>query len=121
MNTLQYAIECRNVGKQYPYFRLNDIDLVVPTGSVMGFVGPNGAGKSTTLRIIMGLVHQDHGDVSVLGWSIPKEQIDAKWEIGYVSEDMRLHPSQSIEFHMRFMKSIFRNRPAPQELYHYLS
>ena len=107
MNTLHYAIELQNVSKQYPYFRLNDIDLVVPTGSVMGFVGPNGAGKSTTLRIIMGLVHQDHGDVSVLGRSMPKEQIDAKWEIGHMSEDMRLHPSQSIEFHMRFMKSIF--------------
>ena len=48
MNTLQYAIECRNVGKQYPYFRLNDIDLVVPTGSVMGFVGPNGAGPDAS-------------------------------------------------------------------------
>lgn len=107
MNNSQNAIECQGVGKHYPYFRLNDIDLAVPTGTVMGLVGPNGAGKSTTLRIIMGLVHQDHGDVSVLGRSMPKGQIDAKWEIGYVSEDMRLHPRQSIDFHLRFMKSIF--------------
>ena len=78
MNTLKYAIECRSVRKQYPHFRLDEIDLAVPTGSIMGFVGPNGAGKSTTLRIIMGLVHQDDGEVTVLGRPMPKEQIEAK-------------------------------------------
>ena len=73
----------------------------------MGFVGPNGAGKSTTLRIIMGLVHQEVGEVRVLGKLMPKEQIAAKWDIGFVSEDMRLYPSQSIGFHMDFMRSIY--------------
>ena len=107
MSSSQNAIECKSVGKQYPHFRLNDIDLTVPTGSVMGFVGPNGAGKSTTLRIIMGLVHQDNGEVRVLGRPMPKEQIDAKWDVGYISEDMRLYPTQTIAFHLRFMKSVF--------------
>ena len=101
------AIECKQVGKSYPHFMLDDIDLSVPTGSVMGFVGPNGAGKSTTLRIIMGLVHQDRGEVTVLGRRMPDQQIAAKWEIGYVSEDMRLHPTLTLASHMRLMESIF--------------
>lgn len=104
---VENAIECVRVDKRYPNFRLDHIDLVVPTGSVMGFVGPNGAGKSTTLRIIMGLVHQDAGDVTVLGNTMPCQQIAAKWGIGYVSEDMRLYPGQSIAFHIDFMRSIF--------------
>lgn len=104
---MEHAIECRRVGKRYAHFALDDIDLSVPTGSVMGFVGPNGAGKSTTLRIIMGLVRQDHGEVSVLGRSMPEEQIAAKWDIGFLSEDMRLHPTLTIGFHLRMMKSIF--------------
>ncbi len=73
----------------------------------MGFVGPNGAGKSTTLRIIMGLVHQEAGAVRVLGHSMPKEQIAAKWNVGFFSEDMRLYPGQSIGFHMDLMRSIY--------------
>lgn len=106
---MEYAIECRDVCKQYPHFTLDSIDLRVPTGSVMGFVGPNGAGKSTTLRIIMGLVHQDRGSVAVLGHSMPADQIAAKWNIGFVSEDMRLHPGQTIDFHLRFLASIYPN------------
>ena len=101
------AIECKNLGKIYPHFTLQGVDLVLPEGTVMGFVGPNGAGKSTTLRSIMGLVHQDAGEVRVLGKRIPQQQIEAKWDIGFVSEDMRLYPSQSIGFHMDFMRSIY--------------
>ena len=101
------AIQCTAVRKVYPHFTLNDIDLAVPEGSVMGFVGPNGAGKTTTLRIIMGLIHQDRGEVSVLGKTMPNEQIVAKRDIGFVSEDMRLYPQRSIRFHMDFIRSIF--------------
>lgn len=100
------AIECHQVSKRYPNFNLDHIDLEVPTGSVMGFVGPNGAGKSTTLRIIMGLVRHDSGEVTVLGNTMPGQQIAAKREIGHVSEDMRLYPGQTIAFHMDFMRSI---------------
>lgn len=103
----EHAIECANVSKEYSNFNLDSIDLAVSSGTIMGFVGPNGAGKSTTLRIIMGLVHQDSGHVRVLGNELPAEQIAAKWEIGYVSEDMRLYPGQTIAFHMKFMRSIY--------------
>jgi len=106
---LNMAIECRGVSKSYPHFTLDDIDLSVAEGSVMGFVGPNGAGKSTTMRIVMGLVGQDSGSVEVLGHPMPGEQIAAKRDIGYVSEDMRLYGSKSIGFHMDFIKSIYRN------------
>ncbi len=101
------AIELRGVRKNYPLFNLKDVDLSLPEGSVMGFVGPNGAGKSTTLRIVMGLIHQDAGDVHVLGQPMPEAQIAAKWDIGFVSEDMRLYPSRTIGFHLDFMRSIF--------------
>ena len=57
----------------------------------MGLIGPNGAGKSTTIRILMGLVHQDRGEVRVLGHRMPAEQVAAKWDIGFASEDMRLY------------------------------
>lgn len=101
------AIECKNIGKRYPHFALRHVDLSVEQGTVMGLVGPNGAGKSTILRMVMGLVGPDTGSVKVLGHGMPDEQIAAKRHIGFVAEDMRLYESQTIEFHMDFVKSIF--------------
>jgi ABC-2 type transport system ATP-binding protein len=108
MNT-PLAVECKGITKQYPHFQLKSVDLSFEQGTVMGLVGPNGAGKSTILRMIMGLVSPESGSVSVLGYSMPNEQITAKRNIGFVSEDMRLYESETIAFHMDFIKSIFES------------
>ena len=105
MNDL--AVEFVGVAKRYAHFQLENIDLKLPTGGVMGFIGANGAGKSTTLRILMGLVHQDQGRVKVLGAEIPAQQVRAKQHIGYVSEDMRLYEAATLEWHMRFIASVY--------------
>src|ERR1700744_2178902 len=102
-----YPVELSQVTKRYKHFTLDRIDLQLETGSIMGFVGANGAGKSTTLRILMGLVHQDEGSVQVLGHTIPNEQAAAKMEIGFVSEDMRLYGAPTLEWHMNFIRSIY--------------
>jgi ABC-2 type transport system ATP-binding protein len=101
------AVSCEGLSKSYAHFQLHDVDLEFEQGAVMGLVGPNGAGKSTILRIVMGLVAADRGRVEVLGHSMPTEQVAAKYRIGFVAEDMRLYESQTLAFHMEFMKSIF--------------
>jgi len=103
------AIDMSGVGKTYRFFSLENIELKLPRGEIMGLIGPNGAGKSTTIRILLGLVHQDHGDVRVLGHPMPAEQVAAKWDIGFASEDMRLYESQTLGWHMQWMQSIYRN------------
>jgi ABC-2 type transport system ATP-binding protein len=103
------AIKMEGVGKKYRYFTLDNIDLELQPGQIMGLIGPNGAGKSTTIRILLGLVHQDHGDVQVLGHPMPAEQIAAKWEIGFASEDMRLYDFATLAWHMGFVRSIYPN------------
>jgi ABC-2 type transport system ATP-binding protein len=103
------AIDMSGVGKKYRFFSLENIKLKLPHGEIMGLIGPNGAGKSTTIRILLGLVHQDHGDVRVLDHPMPAEQLAAKWEIGFASEDMRLYESQTLGWHMQWMQSIYRS------------
>jgi len=103
------AIDMSGVGKTYRFFSLENIELKLPRGEIMGLIGPNGAGKSTTIRILLGLVHQDHGDVRVLGHPMPAGQVAAKWDIGFASEDMRLYESQTLGWHMQWMQSIYRN------------
>jgi ABC-2 type transport system ATP-binding protein len=101
------AVHMDGVGKDYRFFSLRDVHLEIPLGHIMGFIGPNGAGKSTTIRILMGLVHQDRGDVRVLGHPMPAEQAAAKWDVGFASEDMRLYENATLDWHMRFIRSIF--------------
>jgi len=103
------AVRFEGVTKSYPHFKLDSIDLVLPHGQIMGFIGPNGAGKSTTIRILMGLVHQDRGRVRVLGHEMPGDQAAAKQEIGFASEDLRLYGSATLAWHMGFIRSIFRS------------
>ncbi len=63
---------------------VDQLDLVVPTGSLCGFLGPNGAGKTTTIRMIMAIFLPDEGRVSVLGRPSAAESKD---RIGYLPEE----------------------------------
>ena len=101
------AVQFEGVSKRYAHFALENLSLEVPTGSLVGFIGPNGAGKSTTIRILMGLVKPDSGNVRVLGRRMPEEQVAAKWDVGFVSEDMRLYKTATLEWHLQLMRSIY--------------
>jgi ABC-2 type transport system ATP-binding protein len=101
------TVQFEGVRKQYPHFCLDNINMELPTGSIMGFIGANGAGKSTAIRILMGLVHQDAGTVRVLGHPMPADQTAAKRDIGFVSEDMRLYGAATLAWHMKFVSSIY--------------
>ena len=105
MNDL--CIRMEGVSKHYPHFSLDSICLELREGEVLGFIGANGAGKSTTIRILMGLVRQDTGSVQVLGHPMPAEQIAAKLDIGFVSEDMRLYGAATLAWHMNFVASMY--------------
>jgi ABC-2 type transport system ATP-binding protein len=101
------AVSLRNVSKTFEFFKLDGVSVDLAAGQIMGLVGPNGAGKSTTIRILMGLVAADTGDVRVLDKRMPHEQAAAKRDIGYVSDDMRLFANATLEWHMRFIATIY--------------
>ncbi len=78
---------------------LDGLDLLVrPTadgGTVHGFLGPNGSGKTTTLRILLGLVHRDAGEVSVLGRPVPSGLPAAVPAVGALIEGPQFFPQFS--------------------------
>ena len=101
------ALALSGVTKRYGDFALQDITLDMPEGQVMGLVGVNGAGKTTLLRILSGLARADAGTVEVLGRAMPAQQVAVKQALGYASEDMRLYKSQTLRWHMDFIRSIY--------------
>lgn len=102
-----FAVQFTGVTKEYKHFALQNVNLELSAGTIMGFVGANGAGKSTTIRILMGLIRQDSGAVKVLGREMPSDQAAAKRDIGFVSEDMRLYGPATVAWHMNFIRSIY--------------
>jgi ABC-2 type transport system ATP-binding protein len=103
----ELAVELRGVSKRYPDFALRELDLELPYGQILGLIGPNGAGKSTTIRILMGLIGADQGQVRVLGHALPEHAVLAKSAIGYVGDDLRLYKSGTLAWHMEFVAQFY--------------
>ena len=98
--------ELLGVGKSYSFFKLEGVHMQLAPGQIMGFIGANGAGKSTTIRILMGLIPQDRGEVRLLGHAMPEGQALAKRDVAFASEEMRLYSLATVEQHMQFVASV---------------
>jgi ABC-2 type transport system ATP-binding protein len=67
------SLQASNLTKHYGIVRaLHNVSFGVQAGEIFGYLGPNGAGKTTTLRIVVGLVHPDDGDVRLFDRSIAR-------------------------------------------------
>ena len=78
------ALEIKNLTKRFPGFRLDGLNLTLPSGCVMGLIGENGAGKSTTIRLILDMLHSDSGSITILGRDNRENSRLTKEEVGVV-------------------------------------
>ena len=80
-------ISITNLSKKYGDFEaVSDLSLEIPTGEVFGFIGPNGAGKTTTIKVLSGLLPPTTGTVTVAGYDIVRQPIDAKSATGFIPD-----------------------------------
>jgi ABC-type multidrug transport system ATPase subunit len=70
---------------------LADVDLHLEPGGSLAVLGPNGSGKSTLLRILAGLLRPSGGEVSVLGFALPKETLRLRGRVGYLGHEPLLY------------------------------
>ncbi|MGT2797873.1 ABC transporter ATP-binding protein [Streptococcus intermedius] len=82
-----YAIEIKNLVKKFDGFTLGPIDLSIPKGAIVGYIGQNGAGKSTSIKLLLGLLKKDLGEIKILGYDNPNS-IELKDKIGVVFDDL---------------------------------
>jgi ABC-2 type transport system ATP-binding protein len=85
------AIRLRGVDKRFgATLALDRLDVEVANGEIHGYLGPNGAGKSVTMRILLGLLHQDAGTAEVLGRDPWRDAVDLHHHLAYVPGDVSL-------------------------------
>lgn len=79
-------IDCSEVSKSFEEFELEDVDLSVEEGEILGVLGPNGAGKSTLMKILTGQISRESGDLDVLGLDPQDDSVELRKEIGVLPE-----------------------------------
>ena len=111
-----WMIELQNVTKYFGDFpAITDISFTVERGERVGFLGPNGAGKSTTMKIITGFMPPSQGKVTVAGYDIVSQSLEARRRIGYLPETVPLYTDMFVDEYLGFMGTIrgmSRNRIA---------
>ena len=86
-----------------PERALNGLDLHVESGGVHGFLGPNGSGKTTTIRMLLGLIRADAGEMRVLGEPVPRALPDVIGDIGALVETPLFFPNFSGRLNLRLL------------------
>ncbi|MCW3995848.1 MAG: ABC transporter ATP-binding protein [Candidatus Bathyarchaeota archaeon] len=90
--SLPTAVELRDVTKRYnEIVAVNNINLIIHKGEIFALLGPNGSGKSTTLKMLLGLVQPDAGEINVLGINVQEDPVAVKRQVGYVPESPNIY------------------------------
>lgn len=87
---------------------LNDVNLVVPQGSVYGFLGPNGAGKTTTLRLLLGLLKNQHGKLQIFGKDFSSHRIEILKRLGSLIEQPSLYLHLSAKENLEIYRLVYK-------------
>ena len=85
---------------------VNGISFKVHQGEVFGLLGPNGAGKTTTIKLLLGLLEPNEGEMSVFGLNPERNEVEIKRRIGYVSEEPLIFKSLTPKDLFNFVASI---------------
>lgn len=106
---MEYTLEIKHLCKYYNNFRLEDVNLLLPKGRIIGLIGENGAGKSTTMKAALNLIHKDGGEVLFWGQQLTEETKALKEDIGVVFDGINFYetltPAQVGKIH----RAAYRN------------
>ena len=97
-------IEAKNLKKSFGDFvAVDNINLNVERGEVVGFLGPNGAGKSTTMKMLTGFLEPDGGEIFIGGIDLKSKPLEAKKSIGYLPEGAPSYSDMEVSEFLSFV------------------
>ncbi|MCX6022616.1 MAG: ATP-binding cassette domain-containing protein [Chloroflexi bacterium] len=99
-------VQVDHLSKHYgPKQAVADVSFTVERGEILGLLGPNGAGKSTTLRILSGYLPPSSGAVTIAGFDILTQSLEARRHLGYLPESVPLYTEMTARDYLAFIAS----------------
>lgn len=95
---------------------VDNVDLTVDRGEIVGFLGPNGSGKTTTIRMICGLLRPDSGTGTCLGYDIRTEAEMIKHQVGYMTQRFSFYEDLTIRENLDFVARLYDLRPRKEHV-----
>lgn len=105
---MEYALNLENVTKEYRDFKLDNLNIALPKGCIMGFVGENGAGKTTTIKLILDLINRDGGSITILGRDNRTEMDSIKENIGVVLDESSFPENLNAREINKILKRVYK-------------
>lgn len=106
---MENAIEVKGLTKKRDTFFLNNVNLTVPKGYIVGLIGENGAGKSTTIKAILNLINKDSGTIKIFGQDYQQHEKEIKQQIGVVFDDCHFPKQLTAKDLNLILKNIYSN------------
>lgn len=101
-------IEVKNISKSFGKIKaVKNLSFEIKKGEIFGFLGPNGAGKTTTIKILLGILKPDKGEIFFEGKNIFKNIEEYRRKIGYVSQEISLYKDLNIFENAEFRAGIY--------------
>ncbi len=102
-----YLVQASNLSKHFGETHAVDgVSLQVKSGEIYGLVGSDGAGKTTTMRLLVGALRPDTGEINVCGYDVLKQVEHARSQIGYLSQRFSLYEDLSVLENIRFFAEV---------------
>jgi ABC-2 type transport system ATP-binding protein len=89
-----------------PHPAIEDVSFTVKRGEILGFLGPNGAGKTTTMRILTGFIPPTEGEVTLGGYDVVEQSLQARRKVGYLPETVPLYTDMPVSSYLKYMGTL---------------
>ena len=102
-----YLVQATNLKKSFgDTHAVDNVSLQIKAGEIYGLVGADGAGKTTTMRLLVGALKADSGEVNICGYDINKQTEDARSQFGYLSQRFSMYEDLSVLENIRFFAEV---------------
>ncbi len=100
-------IRVENVTKTRGKFKLEDISFELKEGYIMGLVGPNGSGKTTLIKMLLGLIKADSGEIKIFDKDIFEDEVYVKDNIGFVYDNLNFYSHLNVKDFKRIVSNFY--------------
>jgi len=104
-------LQLKNVSFKYDNSKsdtLKNVSFELSGGQIVGYIGPNGSGKTTTMKMLVGLLKCEHGEIKILGRGISAEAYEYKSKIGYMPENGHLYEHLTPSDYFQLLGDVYK-------------